>query len=1502
MINGHLQDFYPDFVPNQVLTSTQLNDLRTYLEQQTRLSRIRLSGSGIVCGLTWSVDERADGATMVTLRGGYGVTSQGYLLEGQDQLFTRYYEYSDPRQDEDHHPLYEPWHTAPDNHAQIELLALLGDEAAEEEGIDTDIRPLTADVLAGKVLVLYLEAEDAELKSCLVTDCDNKGVKVQLAVRALLVSTADLEAMSLCEPPDPPAPVPRLHAALEDRALENIDDADQINGAYARIVRDVWPDLAEQIEEAYDTYGTLLAMDEEEMAALEAAGAQIEEAPDTALNQYHYGFVKDLAAAYEEFLVAACRLIWPCFPASTFPRHLMLGALDGDAGYRNLFSPSPVRNVMDEDLENTRKLFRRLLTLARTFNVEVEDDIRITPSQTEPSGLGDRAVPYYYGQGEEGLTDDLKKLWQPARCCTTAPLLSYHQQNGAAFDAGYAGYSFFRIEGHLEHSCDEAAAELEELRRMHNLEFDVRTAFLERSSSEEELLQEMNERLKEIDDTWRASPFWIRSITDLLHDSGEIDWKENSPLHVRARVTELKKELFARHEEWKELRKPGCCDTSGLEAAYLSARSDFLGVYEPVFSYLDAVLDVLMQLPALITEKLPEMVGEADWAAARDRMRSRLDELDAEISTVESHISGAAEASERASLRANLSSLRETRANISSLSETIRRTTALSDSIRSVFVPAEAEEPTAGEEEQGVPAFVLTVLFGVIQELMRLRDTVHELTHYLLPRDLHLFNYALFRREYAAVVRTALEARLLPVFLFLYVAALDRRDDLPVPPLGELEDFLEEAGDGSLGQGLLDMFGGSEKELAAFSPFTARLITIVLQVVGSLPITMKLLTHHHHNRALGGLATAFHSLEHVRQHACETFNGLARRHPGLEHLAGVEKGGTFVLVCGGNDDREVVADFALRGTIDCCCASDLGGVCRPPVAAPDFAIAVRQRRGEEGTSGAASVDIRVLRNDFSLNEDGVDTYATSYNRHLRVELSDEATEQDGKATLATGEDGAEKPGWVTYVNEREDFYGLDHFTYTLIDERCDETTTGQVLVLVLPAFPLEAPPRETATVMGTVRDKETNAGIPGAEVAIRETDYRATTHDKGDFLIEGVPVESYTMIASHPDYASSTHAIDLTAGETEVVDIGLTSEEEPVETGNLVVEVLDDKTGEAITDYDHSVENVETGESPSAVLIGGNRFVYNGLEAGSYRLTVSKLGYGTFVQLVDIAAGTTRNVTARLKPIIIEVADEGQLAFRIVEVGMQELPAAEVTLLINGPGADQMKCVTDGEGTCSTDKLPAGEYLVSLADRSLSRTLSVMGGQTTEVLFRLIDRTSFALGRETPVIGWAAETNGLSVEEAQAMLAKVYKARYQRFVAGTEQVSGRVQADDAYLQAARFLGGVIPHGEVPMDELNTRYEKTRAALQSALAAGEDTASYRGVLQMNTSAYLDRWTTLSPAEVSGDAESMFSEIFATLTESGVDLAAFAKRWNGADLVERFNLGSARRLLELLNAEG
>ena len=68
---------YPQFAPNQILTSNNLNQLYDYLGEQQRLTRTHLIGIGIVCGLEASLN---DEGTQLTISRGCGVTSAGHLI------------------------------------------------------------------------------------------------------------------------------------------------------------------------------------------------------------------------------------------------------------------------------------------------------------------------------------------------------------------------------------------------------------------------------------------------------------------------------------------------------------------------------------------------------------------------------------------------------------------------------------------------------------------------------------------------------------------------------------------------------------------------------------------------------------------------------------------------------------------------------------------------------------------------------------------------------------------------------------------------------------------------------------------------------------------------------------------------------------------------------------------------------------------------------------------------------------------------------------------------------------------------------------------------------------------------------------------------------------------------------------------------------------------------------------------------------------------------------
>ncbi|MEO1436569.1 MAG: hypothetical protein AAFV80_13605, partial [Bacteroidota bacterium] len=97
---------YPIFEADQVLTADHLNDFINYLDEQGRLTRNKLLGIGIQCGLQYEYD--AFNST-ITLHQGVGITSEGFLIvEGADQdPLTCYKPYSDPNEDDPYLPFIQ---------------------------------------------------------------------------------------------------------------------------------------------------------------------------------------------------------------------------------------------------------------------------------------------------------------------------------------------------------------------------------------------------------------------------------------------------------------------------------------------------------------------------------------------------------------------------------------------------------------------------------------------------------------------------------------------------------------------------------------------------------------------------------------------------------------------------------------------------------------------------------------------------------------------------------------------------------------------------------------------------------------------------------------------------------------------------------------------------------------------------------------------------------------------------------------------------------------------------------------------------------------------------------------------------------------------------------------------------------------------------------------------------------------------------------------------------
>lgn len=485
---------YPIFEADQVLTADHLNDSFEYLEEQQRLTRIKLIGMGIVCGLEARL---AEANTIVSVSTGVAITSKGYLITFKGDApeglinYPFFTPYSDPNED-----VY-PFFLSGGN--PIPLFEL------QEQRIE-GAEPLSelADPISSYGLLMYLECFDKKLKNCIENDCNEKGTERIFTLRVLLVRKEDLRNVICMEEalngPKTEAQLERIVNARFQlnglqipriRLLPNLVNYPQFITLYQQIISVALPDVQKALLASYryfrpvllDLYKGRTDFEQMVVSRLPAISAKITQA-NICYVQYLYDLLCDLTEAYNEFMEEAFDLWTECCPSmERFPKHIRLGGLRAaetcePSLYRTRFLHSPIHNGQGAALERVKCLHLKMAILIEQFQGGgALEEIRITPSREVDNRLSLRAIPAYYQ-----IDEALLKYWNPElkRKCRYRENLSYHAALYASMThvirpLGYSlkNYDFFRIEGHLCRPYPLALREILRLRALHNLPFDV---------------------------------------------------------------------------------------------------------------------------------------------------------------------------------------------------------------------------------------------------------------------------------------------------------------------------------------------------------------------------------------------------------------------------------------------------------------------------------------------------------------------------------------------------------------------------------------------------------------------------------------------------------------------------------------------------------------------------------------------------------------------------------------------------------------------------------------------------------------------------------------------------------------------------------------------------------------------------------------------------------------------------------------------------------------------
>ena len=507
---------YPVFEADQVLTNQHLNNLFNYLDQQERLTRNKLIGSGIVCGL-----EITNANGTIEISKGCGLTSQGFLILLCETVYTYYIPYTRPALPDDLEFVTQcnteidrnhiPFFASSNGDNGNGLFQLITDETyngLDDTGKASAIQIAQANDLPNYIVVLFLEADELALKNCDTNDCNDKGSRMDLEVKALLVDK------SLLTPNGTNGDTNKLLHYTQLRRynvpVKTLSTADDVLNGFINLTDDATIDsLADDLNYCYIQYQHLLdSFTSNPFVSLSAdlkIWRQFIIKRFPFLIQYFYDLLDDLIKAFNEFIQKITDVMSECCgDEMQFPFHLMLGEATLNSGnqaassYRQYFIYSPLFDPQNEGLYAIRSLFARIVLMYRNFQITEQAfkekkmplgrEIKITPSRYGATPLSHRCIPYYYQPVQDqkklatDIAGDLYVFWDYVKTKKgrAAFNLSYNANQYTTADQvinplnyDIEAFDFYRVEGHIGQQVDDVLLDVTTIQQQNNLPFQA---------------------------------------------------------------------------------------------------------------------------------------------------------------------------------------------------------------------------------------------------------------------------------------------------------------------------------------------------------------------------------------------------------------------------------------------------------------------------------------------------------------------------------------------------------------------------------------------------------------------------------------------------------------------------------------------------------------------------------------------------------------------------------------------------------------------------------------------------------------------------------------------------------------------------------------------------------------------------------------------------------------------------------------------------------------------
>jgi hypothetical protein len=441
---------YSIFEKDQVLTHDQLNSIADYCTDEIRLTRVKLLGVGIVCGLRASLS-----SDLITVTRGSGVSTDGDLMFfEEDAVFDQYKPYDESA------PVYEPFYVAGKIIPAFDLVRqnVKDERAASLKDFVSD----TGINFSNVVVVLLMESYIQDDDLCSGTDCDNLGKKAVNRLKVILIEKSSVGQflVKIKSPDEAAANLPELFV---ERVLlsPSISSKQQFAQAYRLACTLAGGRLKAAIPGFYTQCSFFLSDsfsgDPTGLWIGKLDGLQAKYMADDFGIQYFYDFLKDVVETWNSFrAVLTGEKTWCCPDLEAFPKHLLLGNLIPTANpNENRFGlyPSPLVSQARQGLGHARFLAKKLDAMISAYIPPIMSPVKITPSRFEEDALEIRAIPFYY---HVDLANPIHKAWnyQLTRRGMETYNYSYngpiYGAQGAAANpltAQIGAFSFFRIEG-----------------------------------------------------------------------------------------------------------------------------------------------------------------------------------------------------------------------------------------------------------------------------------------------------------------------------------------------------------------------------------------------------------------------------------------------------------------------------------------------------------------------------------------------------------------------------------------------------------------------------------------------------------------------------------------------------------------------------------------------------------------------------------------------------------------------------------------------------------------------------------------------------------------------------------------------------------------------------------------------------------------------------------------------------------------------------------------------